>query len=847
MRAELPWNVAGIPPEAREAVRAAARREGLSVGEWLTRRILNDFSGAEEPSASAPMAQESIAPPETLPQAVVRANEDTVAAAPAPESGETWRRVEEQLRGIGRRLDSSERNHSESNRFLSRTAQEMNVNAREQAQAFDLLGQNVRSLRERLERLERNAVGDNIREAIKALHQGLSRLADQLTASAGHSATQLAQVTANLEKLASHVGKVWEDADNTAQLLEQRIDLTQGDLARLENSGQALDARLSATEKTVQFNTNALDHALEKIEAAANERAVELASNQRRAAQQEEGVRELKHSLIELEARLPGAMLESRLKAIETTIQDDPAAALDDAVRELSARLERLESDHAGLLEELRAKAAEETPQPVVAAEEETSFLAAPAEETPFLAEAAPDMAEAAFAPIMAEELQAPDPSVEELPIFEHIRPQPEIQAFSAPETPEPAAIAALDIAQIYPQEPEARHEDAALDFVPQQPQDIEPYPEFDDVFVEPEPDHFLAQARLSAQAASERAESERVIRLSSFQAEALEREEKARPRYLIPALVAALVVVMAATALMLSQRTKAPDQLIAANKPAASPVLTAPAGVQASALPLPQALTDKLAGAVQNDQADDVSSIGTQEKTDTAPTPSQQASAAPVAPEKIAAPKPAANDRVVQLANAGNPVALAILGLKALDAGTAASLPDAAKYLTQAADKGQAVAQYRLGTMYERGQGVTADAAKAIRWYEMAAAQGNRKAMHNLAVAYASGPAAKRNMTESARWFTKAAGLGLSDSQFNLAVLYERGDGVPQSLADAYKWYAIAAATGDAEAKSRMGVLESQLNATDRAAANKAAMSFHAAPLNRSANVPPESADLGG
>src|SRR5579871_3468487 len=44
MRAELPWNVAGIPPEAREAARAAARREGLSVGEWLTRRILRSMT-----------------------------------------------------------------------------------------------------------------------------------------------------------------------------------------------------------------------------------------------------------------------------------------------------------------------------------------------------------------------------------------------------------------------------------------------------------------------------------------------------------------------------------------------------------------------------------------------------------------------------------------------------------------------------------------------------------------------------------------------------------------------------------------------------------------------------------
>src|ERR1700754_1935722 len=46
MRAELPWNVAGIPPEAREAARAAARREGLSVGEWMTRRILRGFGDA---------------------------------------------------------------------------------------------------------------------------------------------------------------------------------------------------------------------------------------------------------------------------------------------------------------------------------------------------------------------------------------------------------------------------------------------------------------------------------------------------------------------------------------------------------------------------------------------------------------------------------------------------------------------------------------------------------------------------------------------------------------------------------------------------------------------------------
>ncbi len=56
------------------------------------------------------------------------------------ESNEAWRRIEDQLRGLARRLDSSERSHGESNRVLSRTAQEMNIAAREQTQAFDQLG-----------------------------------------------------------------------------------------------------------------------------------------------------------------------------------------------------------------------------------------------------------------------------------------------------------------------------------------------------------------------------------------------------------------------------------------------------------------------------------------------------------------------------------------------------------------------------------------------------------------------------------------------------------------------------------------------------------------------------------
>ncbi|MBW8709185.1 MAG: sel1 repeat family protein [Alphaproteobacteria bacterium] len=200
-------------------------------------------------------------------------------------------------------------------------------------------------------------------------------------------------------------------------------------------------------------------------------------------------------------------------------------------------------------------------------------------------------------------------------------------------------------------------------------------------------------------------------------------------------------------------------------------------------------------------------------------------------------------NQRLLRRANAGDPQALTILDLRALDSPQPATHSDAARLLTRAAEKGQPVAQYRLGILYERGLGLDRDLVKAAKWYSRAAARGNRKAIHNLACLNTAGP--HRNMAEAARLFAKAALLGLSDSQFNLAVLYERGDGVPQSLQDAYKWYAIAASTGDQQSSRRLSVLNAQISAADRSAALSSARSFRALPLNQAANVAPAPRDI--
>lgn len=135
---------------------------------------------------------------------------------------------------------------------------------------------------------------------------------------------------------------------------------------------------------------------------------------------------------------------------------------------------------------------------------------------------------------------------------------------------------------------------------------------------------------------------------------------------------------------------------------------------------------------------------------------------------------------------------------LYALGKGVAQDYARAAPLLRAAAESGLAEAEYDYAVLCEKGFGVAKDPAQAIAWYRKAAAQGNADAALSLGYAYAKGIGVDRDMAQAAQWFRRAAELGVVDAQYNLAFLYEHGDGVPNSPIDAYGWYGIAAAQGD-------------------------------------------------
>jgi localization factor PodJL len=105
-------------------------------------------------------------------------------------------------------------------------------------------------------------------------------------------------------------------------------------------------------------------------------------------------------------------------------------------------------------------------------------------------------------------------------------------------------------------------------------------------------------------------------------------------------------------------------------------------------------------------------------------------------------------------------------------------NLTEAARWLERAASAGLAPAQYRLGAMYERGQGVAKDLGRARSWYQAAAEKGNVKAMHNLAVNSSGREDGGADYALASKWYGEAASYGLADSQFNL--------GIPPSMASA-------------------------------------------------------------
>jgi uncharacterized protein len=126
-----------------------------------------------------------------------------------------------------------------------------------------------------------------------------------------------------------------------------------------------------------------------------------------------------------------------------------------------------------------------------------------------------------------------------------------------------------------------------------------------------------------------------------------------------------------------------------------------------------------------------------------------------------------------------------------------------------KAATQGDAAAQFNLGTMYAKGQGIAQNYQEAAALFLQSATQGYALAQNSLGVRYEKGQGVAQNPARAAALYREAAEQRFGLAQDNLSDLFAKGLGVTQDLVLAHVWSSLASANGESGAAKKRGVME--------------------------------------
>ncbi|MDR2549354.1 MAG: sel1 repeat family protein [Desulfobulbus sp.] len=124
-------------------------------------------------------------------------------------------------------------------------------------------------------------------------------------------------------------------------------------------------------------------------------------------------------------------------------------------------------------------------------------------------------------------------------------------------------------------------------------------------------------------------------------------------------------------------------------------------------------------------------------------------------------------------------------------------------KWLLAAAEQGKVSPESLaiIGAMYLRGSTVPQNYLEAKKWLAKAAAQGNLAAQNDLAYLYYNGLGGDRDYKKALELYEKAAFQGDAMAQANTGLMYATGTGTDTDKAKGYAWYSLAASRGNAGA----------------------------------------------
>lgn len=116
--------------------------------------------------------------------------------------------------------------------------------------------------------------------------------------------------------------------------------------------------------------------------------------------------------------------------------------------------------------------------------------------------------------------------------------------------------------------------------------------------------------------------------------------------------------------------------------------------------------------------------------------------------------------------------------------------LVKAAVYYEKACDGGNSHGCYRLGEMYNNGEGVKQDDTEAVKFYGKACDKQHRESCYLLALKYDRGQGVKQDDTKTVELLDKACHNYDSRGCLRLAIMYDMGVGVKKDELKAKKFF---------------------------------------------------------
>lgn len=336
-----PWSVKGIDSKAREAALHAARSEGLTLGDYLNRLLLEAEAEAESGgSANAPSgtANQGAAPEPHQPTGIMALDQlaKRIEATEA-RSSLAISNVDHSVNALISRLENAEKSQSAIEGRVDMASDELR-----EAQDY---------LKRRIDRMEADDSSHQNLRALKSLENAIERLAGRVEETRSASEASRTGLTERLDSVDSQLSSVNESVDAKVADLHASVESTMEKAAaqvekavteaelRTEGAARHLSERLSTVEQNLSLASRGVNDRIAKIETNMGSTLAQVTEGVERFGRNVAASEERSVQAFDLVAKLDEQSRQQREEV------DGKLTSVDEALAEISSRLSRAETE----------------------------------------------------------------------------------------------------------------------------------------------------------------------------------------------------------------------------------------------------------------------------------------------------------------------------------------------------------------------------------------------------------------------------------------------------------------------------------------------------------------------